>query len=523
MEQHPLSHVVRERTAEDGGGQVVLRLVEASKTYPGVRALKGVSLGIEKGRVHALVGENGAGKSTLLKLVCGAERPTSGSIEIDGSEAVLHHPHVARRLGIAAVHQELTILPALSAMANVFLGQEFRSGPLLNARRMGIRYRELCNEFAVKIAPTAPGASLSVADQQMLEIMRGIQADARILVLDEPTASLAVSEREALYTNLRRLQTRGIAIALISHDLDEVLQLSDTISVLRDGELVRTAPASDWSKEGLVRAMLGRSSAVAEGEARRRPAKTLSDEVALSARNIVVPGSIRGVSIDIHRGEIVGLAGLVGAGRTETLRALAGLEPSSSGDLVVAGRFVRWPHTPRQAQRYGIALVPEDRKTQGLVQQLPAFANVTLANPWPAAIGPVLLPSKERSMVAAVTARVGFAKGRLSAQPRTLSGGNQQKIVLAKWIARNMPVLLVDEPTRGIDVGAKEEIFNTLHGLADAGTAILLVSSELEEVLEHSDKILVIAGGAVVDELDGARATQAQILERVFAVKDDRS
>jgi ABC-type sugar transport system ATPase subunit len=234
-----------------------------------------------------------------------------------------------------------------------------------------------------------------------------------------------------------------------------------------------------------------------------------------------VPGSIDDVSIDLSRGEIVGLAGLVGSGRTETLRALAGLEPSSTGDLSVHGRLVRWPRRPRQSQRYGIALVPEDRKRQGLVQQLPAYANITLPDPWRAATAGVLLRTHERSVASAIAERVGFARGRLDAQTGTLSGGNQQKLVLAKWISRNMPILLVDEPTRGIDVGAKEEVFNTLHALADAGTSIILVSSELEEIVEHSDRILVLARRGVVAELDGATVTQAQILERIFEVEED--
>lgn len=495
----------------------VLRVRNATKSYPGIQALRGVDLELWPGRVHALVGENGAGKSTLLKILCGAQTLTEGQIEFDGSEVTLGNPHAARRMGIVAVHQELMILPALSALANVFLGQELHNGPVLDMRAMRDRFEELSRQLSVQIDPRAMSRTLSTADQQALEIMRGLQANARVLVLDEPTSSLAVHEREALFDNMRVLRSQGVALLLISHDLDEVLAISDDVTVLRDGQLIRTAPVAEWSKQSLVGAMLGASAQRAESAGRRTG--TVGSDIALAAEHLTVPGRIRDAQIEVRRGEIVGIAGLVGAGRTEMLRALAGLEPGSSGELHINGRRVRWPHTPRRAQRYGIALVPEDRKGQGLVLGLPAFANVTLSSPWASASGPFLFPSAERRTAQQVTAGVGFADRRLDATTRTLSGGNQQKLVLAKWMARRMPILLVDEPTRGIDIGAKAEIFRTLHGLADEGAAIVVVSSEMEEVMEHSDRIVVIAGGVVLDTLDAAAATQQEILERIFAVE----
>jgi ABC-type sugar transport system ATPase subunit len=497
----------------------ILRLREVSKVYPGAHAVDHVDLELAASSVHALVGENGAGKSTLLKIISGAELPTEGTVEVDGRRVEFHHPIAARRLGVVAVHQELAILPALSAMANVFLGQEWRSsGLLLDTRGMRRRFHELCDELAVSINPLQLAGRLSIADQQSLEIMRGLQAEARILVLDEPTASLAVTEREALYANIRRLRAKNVAVLLISHDLDEVLALSDVITVMRDGRRVVTEPTVRWTKDRMVAAMLGATVAAAERSTRhQRP--TVASE-ALRAEDVRVPGSIQGVSLCANRGEILGIAGLVGAGRTELLRAMAGLEPASTGQLWINGRSARWPKGPRAARRLGIALAPEDRKSQGLVQPLPAYANVTLTVAGHASIGPMLIPSRERAHAWSYASGMGVERERLGSVTRTLSGGNQQKLLLAKWIAAEVPILLIDEPTRGIDVGAKAEIFETLHRLAGQGLTILLVSSELEEVVEHSDRVLVLARGEVVGELSGSAADVGGVLERIFDAEE---
>jgi ABC-type sugar transport system ATPase subunit len=504
------------------GGSVVLRLRDISKAYPGVQAADHVDLELRAGTVHALVGENGAGKSTLLKIITGAERPTSGVVEVDGQEVQFHHPIAARRLGVVAVHQELSVLPALSAVANVFLGQERRRGRLMLSRTlMRRRFRELCEQLAVRIHPATLAGGLSIADQQSLEIMRALEANARILVLDEPTASLAVAERQALYRNIRRLQQRGVAILLISHDLDEVLELSDVISVMRDGQKVATGAKAEWTKDRIVRAMLG-TAIRAVARSGRPEAASQAGEL-LRAENVCVPGRVRGVNLAVNGGEILGIAGLVGAGRTELLRALAGLEPGSSGTLFIRGRSVGWPKSPRAARRLGIGLAPEDRKSQGLVQTLPAFANVTLTAPRRATRGPLLVRARERQVACDAVRGLGLAEHRLGSLTSTLSGGNQQKVLLAKWVAIDLPILLVDEPTRGIDVGAKAEVFATLHQLADQGTAIVLVSSELEEVVDHSDRVLILARGRAVDELPGETATEGDVLQRIFDAEGNAS
>lgn len=497
---------------------VILRLRSVTKVYPGTTACDAVDLELRAGTVHALIGENGAGKSTLQKMITGAELPTAGTVEIDGRAVHLHHPHMARELGIVAVHQELSILPALTAIANVFLGQEARRGRILLDRGAMVRqYQALCDQLGVDIPAGALAGGLSIADQQSLEVMRALHAEARILVLDEPTASLAPSERKALYGTIRQLRRRGVAILLISHDLDEVLALSDVISVMRNGRNVATAPITEWTKERMVTAMLGGELRVRD---RSGPRLRRSEVTVLRAENVRVPGRVHGIHLNLHRGEIVGIAGLVGAGRTELLRAISGLEPSSTGRLWIDERPARWPRSPRAAQRLGIALAPEDRKIQGLVQTLPAYANVTLTAPGRAAVGPILPPRRDVAAAWEVVKHFGMPCDKLQALTSSLSGGNQQKLLLAKWVALRMPVLLVDEPTRGIDVGAKAEVFAKLHDLADKGVAIALVSSELEEVVEHSDRIVTLARGRVVAELQDRGVTVADLLQEIFAIEE---
>jgi ABC-type sugar transport system ATPase subunit len=497
----------------DADREVALRLRGISKAYPGVQALEDVDLDILSGEVHGLVGENGAGKSTLLKILTGAHEPSTGSIELFGDEVTLSDPKTARRYGITAVYQELTVVPTLSAAANVFLGQERRSAGVIQDRRAERRrFLELCRTMDVEIDPNARADALSIADQQTLEIMRGIESAARVLVLDEPTASLALHEREALYRTVRSLRAHGVTIVLISHDLEEVLQLCDTVTVLRDGRKVGTRPASGWSKQQLIVAMLGEEADL-KPRHERRPGREI-----LRAEGVRVPGILTRVDLDVRAGEILGIGGLVGSGRSELLRALAGLDPMSSGSLWLEGRPVSWPRSPQAAQRLGIALAPEDRKSQGLVLGLPTYDNVNLASLGSVATATVLLRSREVARAASLASKVGLQAGTIRRTTKLLSGGNQQKVVLAKWIDRAVKVLLVDEPTRGIDVGAKAEIFSLLDELATKGMGIVMVSSELEEVVENADRMILLGGGTVVGEFEGAGLTQAAVMETLFEV-----
>ena len=349
--------------------------------------------------------------------------------------------------------------------------------------------------------------------------MRGLAADAKILILDEPTASIGLHEREALYSIVRKLRSRGVAILLISHDLDEVLELSQHVTVLRDGQKEGSRPREQWTKQGLVDAMLGDRRGAVIAVQHKPPPK--QQEKLLEAADINVPGLIESISFTIGRGEIVGLAGLVGSRRTELLRAIVGMEPGSSGKLRIKGKETAWPTGPRAARKLGIALAPEDRKHQGLVLSLASYANVTLPNPWIASQAGLLSARREIARARPVTERLGLQKGALRREARTLSGGNQQKLVLAKWLGMKMDILLVDEPTRGVDVGAKRELFTVLDDLAKSGVGVVLVSSELEEVMDNSDRVLVMSRGRVIGEVEGRTTSKDEVIQMIFAAEPD--
>lgn len=465
-----------------------------SKTFGGNRAVASADLDIVAGTVHALVGENGAGKSTLLGMISGRLGPDQGTVSIFGEQLTGGQPRSVRALGLAAVYQELTMVPALTAEANVFLGQTISRRGLLDTKAMRTRFLEMSRDFDVAIAPTALARNLSISQQQILEIMRGVQAKGRILMLDEPSAALAEHERETLYRILDRVRAAGTTVVFVSHNLEEVLRLSDTISVLRDGQIVETGPRSDWDKRSIIRAMVGREVEVEVQRGRHELGPTV-----LRATGVRLPGVLHGIDITVRAGEIVGLWGLVGSGRTTFLRSLNGLEAASGGALEIDGRDVGWMASARRAIEAGLVMVPESRKT-GMVLKMDGVSNYWLGR---RAGGRYLLNRRTERAAASGPARYfGFQPERLTTRVEQLSGGNQQKVLLAKWAGREPRVLLVDEPTRGIDVGAKAEVLASLVRLAGDGTAIVVTSSELEEVLAISNRLLVFAGGQVVREID---------------------
>jgi ABC-type sugar transport system ATPase subunit len=489
------------------------------KRYGGTLALKGVNVAIEVGTINALVGENGAGKSTFLGVIAGRVVPSAGTVKIFGEDYEFGNPRLARRLGVAAIYQELTIVPAMSTQANVFLGQYRSHFGMLAEREMRERFLALCARLSVSIPADVPAGRLSVADQQMLEIMRGLQSDARLILFDEPTTALAPPERESLFRIMRELKSHGTTMMFVSHNLDEVLEIADSVTVFRDGDVAASAPRRDWTKQALVRAMIGHDLAEpGSGSSARRPAN--DGAVLLSAKGVTLPGALEGIDLQVRAGEIVGIGGLVGSGRSSLLRSLAGLEPQSEGTLAISGKQIPWPRTPRQALRAGIALVPEDRKTQGLVLGMTAMSNITMADYGKVARFGVLSVREMAAKARGVAREFGFDEKRVGTVVRNLSGGNQQKVLLGKWRYSLPRILLVDEPTRGIDVGAKEEILTTLRKLADQGIGIVIVSSELEEVVAASDRILVLSEGHAVAELDnaGGNVRVRDILDAAFRV-----
>jgi ABC-type sugar transport system ATPase subunit len=482
------------------GSALAIEARGIEKRYAGTFALKGVDVQTKAGTVHALVGENGAGKSTFLGVIAGRVVPSSGEVEIFGQPHIFGAPRQARRLGIAAIYQELTTVPALSAQANVFLGQPIAQAGLLDERAMRRRFEELSAQMSVSIRPDAVAGRLSVADQQMLEIMRGVQSGARLILFDEPTTSLAPPERDGLFRLMRQLRAEGVTMMLVSHNLEEVLDVSDVVTVFRDGRLAGSGPRADWTKPALIRAMVGHD--VLENRRVERAPRPAGAAPLLTASAVTVPGAIDNVDIALNPGEILGVGGLVGSGRTSLLRALAGLEPRSTGRLMIDGEPVDWPLTPRAALGSGIVLVPEDRKAQGLVLGMSAMDNIAIASFKEVSRFGVISNATVAAKSRDIAREFGFAEDRVRTIVRNLSGGNQQKILLGKARFRAPRILLVDEPTRGIDVGAKDEIMSTLRRLADEGLGIIVVSSDLEEVIAASDRIIVMSEGKQVAELD---------------------
>jgi ABC-type sugar transport system ATPase subunit len=492
-----------------------LRAQRIHKSFPGVRALHDVDFDLRADEVHGLVGENGAGKSTLVKIITGAYDADAGLVEAFGHEVRHGDPRARRRTGIAAIYQEVTIVPEMSAAANVFLGRPQRRGPFVSRSDTHRAFRQLTTRLGLKIDPDVRAGSLSVANQQMLEIMRALAADHRILIMDEPTASLGPAERERLYETIRGLREEGVATVYVSHQLDEVLALCDRVSVMRNGELVATEPVERWTKESLVTAMLGHVPLKPPPQRR-----TISEEEVLRVEGLTVPGVLEDISFTLRRGEILGLAGLVGSGRTELLRALAGADAGAEGRLFVRGQERPWPRTVRSALALGIALAPEERKSQGLVLSLSAAANVSLTDMQTVASGPVLRGRRRLQRAAEIMRPLAFDASRLREPAGSFSGGNQQKLVVGKWLHRRPDVLLMDEFTRGIDVGAKAEMLAVVERLAAEGMSIIIVSSELEEVVEAADRVLVLARGRLIGELGHADASVERILRLAFEVEE---
>jgi ABC-type sugar transport system ATPase subunit len=478
-----------------------------------VHALSAINLEIERGTIHGLVGENGAGKSTLGKIVAGVHRPDEGALWVDGRRVTYNSPRDALRDGLTIITQEPTLVPHRSVLENVFLGLESSSAGVVDTRAMRRRYSKLVEQASIELPPNVHAGSLRVADQQKVEILRAIAREARLVVMDEPTSALTTDESSRLFDVVRRLGERGTTIIYVSHLLEEVLSLVDTVTVLRDGKLVRTAPAAEESPERLVSAMLGRSMELAF------PEKTFPADdapVVISVRDLSSPPAVQRVSFEIRAGEILGLAGLIGSGRSEVARAVFGADRPAAGEVEVAGRRVR-NRTPRNGVRAGIAMLPEDRKTQGLHMLRSIADNVTLPHLGEVSRLGVVARGSERRTAVNLMERVDVRAKGPTARVSTLSGGNQQKVLFAKWLFNPPRVFIVDEPTRGVDVGAKRAIHDLIHSLAAEGKAVLLISSEHEEILGLAHRVLVMRSGWIVAELDRDSMSEEAILRAAFA------
>ena len=485
----------------------ILRMTGVSKSFPGVVALDGVDLDLMAGEVHILLGENGAGKSTLMKILSGAQALDGGEILIDGKTAAIGSPKAARELGISIIYQELTLVPQLSAPANIFLGKEPTTPlGLLDEGAMKERARALLDALGVVVDLEDPVGTLGVAEQQMIEVAKALSENARILVMDEPTSALTSSEIDQLFAAMARLLERGVGIIYISHRMNEVERVGHRVSVLRDGRKVGTYRAGEVTIDELIRLMVGRP--VGDHFPRRRapPGAEVLRVSGLSRR-----GALRDISFSLRRGEIVGISGLLGAGRTELARAIFGADRPDEGAVDVKGKagLVR---SPAAAIEAGLGLLPEDRKTQGLVLALSVRENLTLTSVKRLSRLGLIDRAREASLSQRYVDDLRIRTPGIEQRAGALSGGNQQKIVLGKWLATGVDVLIMDEPTRGIDVAAKVEIYELMNRLTADGAGILMISSELPEVLGMSDRILVMRGGSVVAEFVSANATQEILL-----------
>jgi ABC-type sugar transport system ATPase subunit len=483
----------------------LLRLEGISKSFGGAAVLTDISFEVLAGEVHALVGENGAGKSTLMNIVSGVLQPDSGRMEWAGSPVVLQNPRAAQDLGISFVHQELALVPQLSIAENVFLGRH-------PSRRLGIvkwdemheRARELLAELGHDVDPRTLVEDLSIGEKQLVEIARALACVSRLIIMDEPTAPLSERETERLFEVIGRLRGRGVSIIYITHRLKEVYTGADRVTVLRDGRLIATAPVSEMPHDLLVRHMVGRELSEESAE----PHGSAQPVVMLKVDGLARGHSFRDIGFEIRRGEIVALAGLVGAGRTEVLESVFGVSPADAGRIYVDGREVP-VRTPADAIRAGIALVPDDRKAKGLMLGASVRVNMVLASERQFVIRGRQEAAAAQRMIGELSVRTRDAGTPVA----ELSGGNQQKVVLAKWLLTDVKVFLLDEPTRGIDVGAKAEIYALIRALARRGAAILFASSELEEVLRLADRILVMHRGRIAGELSRAQASDERIMK----------
>jgi ribose transport system ATP-binding protein len=484
------------------------------KSFPGVRALDGVSLEIRAGEVHALVGENGAGKSTLMKILAGAYIADAGTIEVDGVRATIDGPKSAERLGIGMIYQEFNLVPDLGVIENIVLGIEPVRGWFLDRSAAAARASAVLDELGIALPLHRPARRLSVAEQQLTEIAKALVRHARLIVMDEPTAALTDRETDALFALIAKLKAQGVAFVYISHRLEELPRIADRITVIRDGKAIETRPIAAMPQADMVRLMVGRP---LDAQFPTLPPVAADARVRLAVRDLRAAANVNGVSFEVRAGEIVGLAGLVGAGRTEIVRAIAGADVPTGGEIAVDGTVVR-VRGPRSAIDAGIALITEDRKAQGLVLGMNVRENTTLAHLEDYSRGPFVDRAAELTITDAEIAELRIRTPSSEQTVRNLSGGNQQKVVLAKWMTGDARVFLFDEPTRGVDVGAKAEIYALMLQLLARGAGIVMVSSELPEVLGMAHRVLVVRGGTIVAEFARDEATPARVIAAAAGV-----
>lgn len=484
----------------------ILELKGITKVYPGVVALDNVCMTFIKGEVHAIVGENGAGKSTLIKSITGALEPTSGSIVFDGKEYMGFNPIQAIELGIGAVYQEFNLVPYLSVAENIFYGREIKKGPILDMKKMCEETDKILKELGVKIDPKTRVKDLSVAYQQIVEIAKSVSRDVKVLILDEPSAPLTNTEIIAMFKIIKNLKQKGVTVIYISHRLEEIFEISDRVTVMRDSKYILTMETADTDRKNLISLMVGRE--LTDGY----PCCDFKNEEVILEVKALNTSYVHNINFKLNKGEILGFAGLVGAGRTETARAVFGADDVFSGEIFLYGKKVSIK-SPKDAIKNRIGLIPEDRKQHGVLLALSIRNNITLSSLSRISKFGWINNKKEDIKIKELKSNLRIKTPTMEQLVKNLSGGNQQKVVLAKWMATKCDVLIFDEPTRGIDIGAKQEIYKLMRQLADSGKSLIMISSEMPELLGMSDRIIVMHEGEIVGELDKCEATQEMILD----------
>lgn len=486
----------------------LVELLNVCKSFPGVKALDNVSFNVRPGEVMALLGENGAGKSTLIKIIGGVHNLDSGELRVYGKKVEDMSPKKAQELGIAVIHQELNLCPHLTVAENMFLGRELCFRGFLRNREMYAKAQEALSSLGLDISPDTIVGSLPVSKQSMIEIAKAISIDARVFVMDEPTSALTSKEIDELFTIIKRLRADGHAIIYISHRLEELKHIADRVTILRDGQFVDTGDFADYTMSDIIRKMVGRKIEDQFPRVKTKRGKKIFEVRGLNAGRLV-----RNVNIDLYEGEIVGIAGLMGAGRTEATRAIFGVDHKTSGEITIGGKRVRIKK-PSDAIKAGLVLVPEDRKKDGLCTRLSIRENIALPNlDWICSKLGIVKKSQENEIVQKSREQLMIKISSMENNAASLSGGNQQKVVVGKWLARDSRVIIFDEPTRGIDVGAKLEIYNIMNRLKQEGIGVLFVSSEMPEIMGISDRIIVMCDGRLTGELSSEEASQESVLE----------
>ena len=489
-------------------GDIILTMKGIDKSFPGVHALDHVDLEIRKGEVLALMGENGAGKSTLMKVLTGIYKKDSGTITYEGKEIEFANTREAQDAGVVIVHQELNMLGHLTVAQNLFIGREFMNGVKIDDKKMNEEAKKLFDKLNVDIDPTETMSNLTVGKQQMCEIAKAVSFDAKVIIFDEPSAALTETEIEAMFEIIRDLKKRDIAMVYISHRMDEIKVITDRVTVMRDGTYVGTIITKDSTKEDIINMMVGR---VIYEDPKTQSMVAPDAPVVLEVKNLNAGKMVQDVSFKLHKGEILGFSGLMGAGRTETARALFGADPVDSGEIYINGKKVTI-NSPRDAVRCGIGYLSEDRKRYGCVVQKTVAENTTMATMKNFMNGLLIDKKKEAKVAQEYVEALATKTPSVEQLVVNLSGGNQQKVVIAKWLTRDCEILIFDEPTRGIDVGAKNEIYKLMNKLASEGKSIIMISSEMTEILRMSDRVIVMCEGKKTGEIDIAEATQENIM-----------